>query len=127
MDATTGADGNSFYSPVAWKKASRCSSGMCVEVARWTDGTFAIRDSKNVELDASDDIIELSEADFLAFQKDVLTSEYGECGEAVLIYRSRKGWIFRCNRTGVELWFTQAEVAAFRDGVRRGEFLLQSV
>ena len=63
MDTTEGS--------IQWRRSSRCETGGCVEVAH-TDGTIAIRDSKDVD----GPVLTFSHGEWAAFVAGVRNGEF---------------------------------------------------
>jgi len=58
-----------------WRKAKRCDSGSCVEVARFGD-SYAIRDSKNPD----GPVLTFTEAEWTTFSSGVRDGDFDDLG-----------------------------------------------
>ncbi|MEV4628268.1 DUF397 domain-containing protein [Micromonospora sp. NPDC049523] len=56
-----------------WRKSSRSDAGNCVEVARADDGTFGVRDSKDI----SGPMLEFDTTTWNAFTDGVRSGRFG--------------------------------------------------
>ncbi|TCP43891.1 uncharacterized protein DUF397 [Tamaricihabitans halophyticus] len=102
------------FTEAEFRKATRSDPDKnCVQVAR-RDGWVELRDDKTVFGAADDHRLVFTAEEFDAFLSD---------GRYLVIDRRADGmYTFRRHDGAIELVFTEAEVAAFRDGVAKHEF-----
>ncbi|WP_245975666.1 DUF397 domain-containing protein [Amycolatopsis palatopharyngis] len=110
------------FAEVEFRKATRSDpEKQCVRVAR-RNGWVELRDDKTTFGAADDHRLVFTAEEFDAY---LVGSRAGETGGLCLEITRREDGIHLFRRSGwagVELAFTEAEVAAFQDGVAKHEF-----
>jgi hypothetical protein len=103
---------------LAWRTTSYSENGAnCVEVAPVAAGVL-LRDTKDR---GAGPVIAFTSEQWTAFLAEVAAGDPSTNG-AVEVIRTGDGVYMSARATGVSLRFTPAEWAAFRAGVRDGEF-----